>query len=283
MIILLILLTPIIYIFIKLILSLIVFKFGKISYKDFSAVGFAYNSKDDLFYSTKNAWQKNFGYCHLYDVSAPIFRMIIDTQPVKFYYNNKNWLMTFWKGQYGITTGAEIGIYCTNEKKVNKKTVYFPASNDEMLIMSFTLYKKDEEIIKVSAKHWWLAAFKLGMFSKPKDLSMKVSVTFPNYEMLEAFLNSFKKLKYKDDDYKIIHKTFIFTFKKPHTHKVWTRTWLSDMITQHLNHKNVKLYNKYFSDIVDNQNQNKVIKVDDMIPNILKNNNMIIEKSDKYE
>ena len=114
-------LLSIFYLPIKLILYLFIIKFGKFSYKDFSAVGFAYDHDKDSFYSTKDAWQKKMGYCHLYDVGAPIFQMIIDTEPIKFYYNNKNWLITFWKGQYGIVTGAEIGIYATKQQSINKQ------------------------------------------------------------------------------------------------------------------------------------------------------------------
>ena len=184
------------YIVIKLILFFIVRKYGKVSYDGFSAFGFAYDSKKDLFYSTKNAWQKRFGYCHLYDVSAPLFQMIIDTEPITFYYNNKNWLITFWKGQYGITTGAEIGIYATKQQKVNKRTLYLPVADNEMLDMNFILKEKNKEIARVAAKHWWLAIFKIGMFSKPKDLSMDISINFPTREMLTSFLKSFEKKGY---------------------------------------------------------------------------------------
>ena len=149
MIILYLLIISIVCIFIRIILCLIVYRYGRFSYDGFSAVGFAYNAEKDIFYSTKNAWQKNFGYTHMYDVMAPIFRMIVDTEPVRFHYNNKNWLITFWKGQYGMVTGAEIGIYCTNKKKVSKKTVYFPVSEDEMLNMDLVLYKNDKLISKV--------------------------------------------------------------------------------------------------------------------------------------
>ena len=120
MIILYLLIISIVCIFIRIILCLIVYRYGRFSYDGFSAVGFAYNAEKDIFYSTKNAWQKNFGYTHMYDVMAPIFRMIVDTEPVRFHYNNKNWLITFWKGHYGMVTGAEIGIYCPNKKKVSK-------------------------------------------------------------------------------------------------------------------------------------------------------------------
>ena len=170
------LLMPISFILFKMVTSILVKKIGKFSYDGISILGFAYDSKKDAFYSTKDAWQKNFGYCHLYDILAPVFRMIIDTESIRFNYNNKNWLITFWKGQYGIVTGAEIGIYNTIEKKVNKKTLYFPAEDNEMLDMSFILYKNGKEITRISAKHWWLAIFKLAMFSKPKELTMDIKI-----------------------------------------------------------------------------------------------------------
>lgn len=279
MIILYLLIIPVLYILIKLTLYLVVRRYGKFSYDGFSAAGFAYNSEKDIFYSTMNAWQKNFGYTHTYDVLAPIFRMIIDTEPIRFSYDNRNWLITFWKGQYGIVTGAEIGIYCTNQKKVNKKTIYLPVSDCELLNMHLVLYKKGKVLTRVSAKHWWLAIFKLGMFSKPKDLSMDINITFLNREMLEAFLKSFKKLGHNSKDYWVIDNTFCFNYIKPRTHKVWTRTWLTDGIRQFLNRKNVDLYNKYLDDFIDDNkvddsvtpSDKKLIMVNELLPDVLKN------------
>lgn len=279
MIMLCLLIIPIIFILIKLILYLIVKKYGKISYDGFSAVGFAYNSQEDIFYSTKNAWQKNFGYTHMYDVFAPLFRMIIDTESIKFYYNNKNWLISFWKGQYGIVTGAEVGIYCTNQQRINKKTVYLPVNDLEMLSMDLVLYKNEEVIAKASAKHWWMAIFKLGMFSRPKDLTMDINITFQDKKMLEAFLDSFKKLGYDDNDFRIINNTFCFKYIKPHTRKVLTRTWMTDMIRQFFNRKNVELYNEYLIDLIDDNkiddsrtdNKKNFIMINELLPDLLKN------------
>lgn len=292
MIILWLVLIPFVFALVKLVIYFIVYKFGKISYDGFSAAGFSYDAEKEIFYSTKNAWQKNFGYSHLYDVLAPLFRMIIDTESIKFYYNHKNWLISFWKGQYGIVTGAEIGVYATKEQKVNKKTIYMPVSNDEMLDMCFILRKKDTEIMRACAKHWWLAIFKLGMFSKARQLTMDIKISFPNREMLTAFLNAFKKLGYKEKDFKVYDCTFIFTFKRPRTHKVWTRSWLTDSITQRLNHKNVNLYNKFLADSIDdnkiddskNGTQNNLIIVNDFIPDVFKNSSDFIpnKKEAKY-
>ena len=64
---------PSLIVLIKLILYFIVRKYGRFSYDGFSAAGFAYHAEKDIFYSTKNAWQKNFCYTHAYDVFAPIF------------------------------------------------------------------------------------------------------------------------------------------------------------------------------------------------------------------
>lgn len=189
-------------------------------------------------------------------ILAPAFRMIIDTEPIRFYYNNKNWLITFWKGQYGIVTGAEIGVYSTEQQKVNKKTVYLPVNEDEMLNMYLKLYKNDNLIMELNAKHWWLAIFKLGMFSNPKDLILDLNITFPNKQMLETFLKSFKKLGYTDNDYRIVNNIFSFRYIKPRTRKVWTRMWIADKIRQFLNKKNVELYNRYLLNLIEN---NKIL------------------------
>ena len=46
---------------------------------------------------------------------------------------------------------------------------------------------------------------------------------------------------------------------------------ISDIIRQKINKKNVNLYNKYLSDIIDNSNTHKQIKINKIIPKILKN------------
>lgn len=81
--------------------------------RDLKPFGFAYDPSQDLFYSLMDCWQRNFGYCRLYDEATATFSMIIDCEPIYFRYGGKKWLIEFWKGQYGMTTGGEIGIYYT--------------------------------------------------------------------------------------------------------------------------------------------------------------------------
>lgn len=280
-------LLPIIGILIILLINWLVKKWGKFSYDGFSALGFRYNAEADLFYATKNAWQKQFGYTRIYDVMCPLFNMILDVEPIKFFYNNKNWLITFWKGQYGITTGAEIGIYNTKQKRLTKNTVYLPINNEEMLNISFKLYKNEEILIDASAKHWWLAVFKLGEFSQPKDLKMTIKMEFLDNEMLEAFLKSFRKLGYTEKEYMATGKTFYFNFKHPKSKKVWTRSKLISYFVQKVNRHNVYLYQKYLANFIDDNGINdtyknkKLIFVNEMIPEIFKNKMSL--KSDTYE
>lgn len=73
--------------------------------------GYSYISSQDLFTSRQDAFQRAFGYCALYDRAAFRFHMIFDCLPVYFDYRGKTWLIEFWKGQYGINTGCEIGVY----------------------------------------------------------------------------------------------------------------------------------------------------------------------------
>ena len=79
-----------------------------------SPFGFKYKLKQDLFTSRFDAWQRDYGYCSVYDKYAPLFHMIFDCEPIYFDYEGSTWLLELWKGQYGITAGCEIGIYKTD-------------------------------------------------------------------------------------------------------------------------------------------------------------------------
>lgn len=76
--------------------------------------GFVCKPEEEILVSTEDAWQRKYGYEALYDALAPHFNMIFDYYPVYFDYQGKTWLIEFWKGQYGINTGAEAGIYHAN-------------------------------------------------------------------------------------------------------------------------------------------------------------------------
>ncbi|MBN1962231.1 MAG: DUF4474 domain-containing protein [Deltaproteobacteria bacterium] len=93
--------------------------------------GFCYSPEQDIIYSRMDAWQRKFGYAYSYDIAAPItISAIIDCEPFFFHYNNKHWMIELWKGQYGLETGAEIGIYNSDEKQGLRDAVLGERSHD---------------------------------------------------------------------------------------------------------------------------------------------------------
>lgn len=68
--------------------------------------GFRYDNTNDIICSNMYSWQREVGYCRFYDEVAPVLNMIIDSEPIYFEYDNIRWLIEFWKGQYGMTTGG---------------------------------------------------------------------------------------------------------------------------------------------------------------------------------
>lgn len=153
-------------------------------------LGYYYIADQDLFTSRIDAWQRDFGYGALYDKAALHLRMVFDSLPVYFNYRGKTWLLEVWKGQYGINTGCEMGLYYADrilDADERGTTLFQSVSDADMVKMSFTLFKENEPIAHLNRLHWWLTAFRMGCFSQPDDLCMNVSVTFPNGEMARAF------------------------------------------------------------------------------------------------
>lgn len=182
--------------------------------------GYDYHCDCGFFSSTMDAPQKQAGYTWLYDYMAPRFQMVFDSLPVYFDYRGRTWLIEFWKGQYGINTGAEIGIYHADTiiPESDYKTAWFScAEGNEMLDCSFRLYRNDNECICNSDRHWWLTAFLTGCFSKPSSLVMECCVCFPNREMLSAFTNGLKRAGCPEDCLSVRGLSVCFVFRRNST------------------------------------------------------------------
>ena len=82
-------------------------------YEIIESAGYSYDPVQEIFYSNMYSWQRDMGYCRLYDEASAPLNMIIDCEPIYFEYGNKRWMIEFWKGQYGMTAGGEIGVYTT--------------------------------------------------------------------------------------------------------------------------------------------------------------------------
>lgn len=211
--------------------------------------GFAYEPRQDLFYSLLNAWQRGMGYCRLYDEGAAPLSMIIDCEPIRFEYGNKRWLVEFWKGQYGMTTGGELGVYSTTMPDLDIPNVFngtfYECQNDsELLPMSFTLIKNGKPLFKRDARHWWLTGFLLGEFTQPSELTMHIQIAFRSRGMAAAFANALKDAGYAKGEYAVRDNLVRVIFSKPHTAQPLSRVKFTDWLTQRKNRVLCKEYQK---------------------------------------
>lgn len=182
--------------------------------------GFAYQSQQDIIVTTLEAWQRQFGYCAQFDCTAPRFGMVFDCEPVYFHYKGRTYLVELWKGQYGINLGGEIGIYYTEGILTadQLETAHFHSvSNKELCIFKMTLYHKGCKQFVYFKWHWWLAGFCMGKYCEPENLTMQVSITFQEQEMLACFSDSLLRMGYQKCDLKICDGTVTFLFSCPHT------------------------------------------------------------------
>jgi len=213
--------------------------------KAIEIAGYSYDQKQDIFYSTMDPWQRDIGYCRLYDEVAAPLGMILDCEPIRFEYLEKKWLIGFWKGQYDLVTGAEIGVY-TRADDLNilgfSCAYYDCVSNTNLLKMSYTLKKNGNTLFTRVGEHWWLTGFKLGEFSDPSELTMDITITLHNVSMRDAFVTGLWNAGYPLDEFTRNGATVSFTFGSPHTPPPITRTPTTDRIIQR---KNELLCEKY--------------------------------------
>lgn len=158
--------------------------------------GYKYIPEWDVFSSRVDAWQRQFGYGTVYDRASVYFNMALHTLPIYFDYEGRTWLIQVWKGQYGICTGCELGLYHANElvdESRRKDAIFQAVDNDEMMDLSAEFWRQGIRIASLNQRHWWLTAFDVGTFSRPSELSLDISIRFPNHEMKDTFYFSLLK------------------------------------------------------------------------------------------
>lgn len=176
---------------------------GKVTNTDGSGLlGFSYDAKDEAFYASTYAWQRTFGYTYLYDVAAPFIMCTFDTSRIFFEYNDMEWMVQLWKGQYGaVLNGCEIGLYYRDfddDELVDENgRKFYKCADDEMLVqMELTMYKNNTMFFHRSKQYsWWLTGFKFGTldalgYTAASTQVLRVSATmyFADEEMMDAFI-----------------------------------------------------------------------------------------------
>lgn len=159
-------------------------------------LSYQYSYVDDYYYTNdKDAWQYNFGFGKIYDFVSPYILLEYDYIRVFFTYENKDWMLQMWKGQYGlIFYGGEIGIYNRehSESGINEWTMFNCPAEEDWLDIEMTLWHEQldgtwkREFTREYDKYWWCTGFKNGHLrqEEPADeLRLTGRITFKDAEM----------------------------------------------------------------------------------------------------
>ena len=172
--------------------------------------GYRYNAEGNFYYTDdKDCWQKNAGYNEVYDNMAPAAGMFIDQIRIRFNYGGKDWMIQFWKGQYGfLLVGAEIGVYTAPSGTYTGATGdvnhYDCASKEDWLKMQLDCYWSENNnghyrkiFTREYTEYWWATGFVKGQLTKytiPKtELKLKGRITFKSTEMANLFVYGLKE------------------------------------------------------------------------------------------
>ena len=164
--------------------------------KILTTAGFAYDEAQGIFYTPLYPWQRYFGYNVGFDMAAPVAGMIFDTKRIEFVYDDREWMVQLWKGQYGITAGAEIGLYNRDPEKAMQ---YDCADDEDLIEMQFDFYNQGQYVFsRGPEKHWWLTGFKVFHVGIPFTITMDMTLKFTDNSMATAFMQALKKQQNTD-------------------------------------------------------------------------------------
>ena len=150
----------------------------------------------------KGSWQKEFGFAGVYDLMAPYVQMDYDSSRIYFTYDDQDFMIQLWKGQYVLFHGCEIGIYHRDADGLKKDlyTLYNAANEKYWLTMDMGLYRQmnegdpdeDYQLLfrRPVDKYWWCTGFVQGWLrdTQPSDeLRMEATITFKDIAMASAF------------------------------------------------------------------------------------------------
>lgn len=155
--------------------------------------GFDLDYGETAFYYAPIVFQRNYGYCELYDdLSFLIFDDLI-TARMKFNYEGRDWMIQIWKGRYLTTIGGEMGIY---NKPESRGIEFYDCGRDEdAMPMSMSILRGEEVYLEMDLKTWWWqTGFVFRELCAPEELTMKSKIVFPNETMSNLFTGAIDKM-----------------------------------------------------------------------------------------
>ncbi len=202
---------------------------SRLGYDIIGLKSYIYNDDKD-----PNCFQKNFGYNPLYDFGANLIDFSIETTKLDFDYEDKEYRIQLWKGQYISgeigTVGGEIGVY--NRPAIRTGEHYDCATQDDWLKMEMTVFWDEfdngEYLPQFSRNYddfWWCTGFVDGQLKNRRDsntMRLLGRITFETEEQAIAFDEAMEKKgftkveefsPYEIDTYKRHGKDVIFLWQ----------------------------------------------------------------------
>ena len=163
---------------------------------DEGVAGYKYDKKGNFYYTSSDPWQRQFGYHEAFDVAASFVSIYMDTMRCKFEYGGKDWMIQFWKGQYGyVFVGHEIGVYY---KPIDRTAEHYDCvSDDDSIYMEMNGLRNGEILYSRDyGKYWWCTGFvpgKLKKFSDRSELQIDARLTMKDKDMLAGFVGALEQ------------------------------------------------------------------------------------------
>lgn len=171
-----------------------------------SLASYMYDPDGNYYYTNdKDCWQYNFGFNEGYDSMAPVTMMYYDTVRTRFVYDNKEWLIQIWKGQYGYAfVGGEVGVYT---RKVGSSGTHFNCAAEEDWLKMEMCFMWDENqtgeykpiFNRDYTEYWWCTGFVVGFdgATNRHQFRLVTHITFKDVEMANAFCEAFEANGFK--------------------------------------------------------------------------------------
>lgn len=184
-------------------------------FEKYNVLSYRYSYIDDYYYADdKMSWQRYFGFARIYDILAPYIAFEYDYTRVFFNYDEQDFMVQLWKGQYGVALyGGEIGIYNkpASDKDVGLFTFFHIADEKYQPNMEVTIYHQntdgewEREFTRDYDKYWWCTGFKVGHLRQvePADeLRLVGRITFVDEEMANRFTHGLIECGFAKSDSK---------------------------------------------------------------------------------
>lgn len=145
-----------------------------------------------------------------------------------------------------MSAGTEVGIYAADEHHSQpsdpRKMHYKSIRDSELFPVRINLFHGEKLIAIREMRHWWLTAFFLGKYCPPHTLAANISITFPDYEMCNAYINGLKRAGYASTDISRCLLTVTVPFTQPKSEQPAAQHSAFSKLRLCLNHFCCRLY-----------------------------------------